>query len=306
MPHYCADGALTMVPPMSFGHAKNLVTKVPSILMVTWNRREYFERTISHLLADPSDFRLHIWDNGSADGLPDIIAELKDDRIALKHFANQNFGQFQAWHWFLENSGGEIAGKLDDDILGETAWMARFSRIIAEFPEIGLLGAWVGLPSEWDASVAQHKFVRVGSHLIFQNGWVAGGIFLGRLEYLKRFSSKDPAQLGVPIEQLRMTKAGLINGLPLPISFAEHLDDPRSPFCRMNRPGGWDQFAAYSARMRKFSGPDEFGRWLEADFRKILETSVADQLRMAFPTRFDRTKAKFRRGLSKILRASQV
>src|SRR5262249_36665065 len=123
------------------------MNKVPSILMVTWNRREYFERTVANLLADPSDFRLHFWDNGSVDGIRDIINDLKDDRIALKHYAEKNAGQFYAWHWFLENCSGDIAGKLDDDILGERAWMVRFSDIIADFPQVRLLGACVHLPS---------------------------------------------------------------------------------------------------------------------------------------------------------------
>lgn len=269
--------------------------------MVTWNRREYFERTIANLLADPSDFRLYFWDNNSEDGVRDLIAGLRDDRIVVREFAKSNVGQFHAWHWFLENCAGDIVGKLDDDMLGEHGWMKRFADMIAAEPRFGVLGAWTFLRSDWDETVARHKIVSLGPYSVFHNMWVSGAIFLGRLHVLKHYSSKDPAQLGVPMRQDLMTKAGFINGFPLPMSLTENLDDPRSPHCRMNRPGGWDEFAAYSARMRGFSGPEEFGRWLAADARKVLETPVSAQLRLAFPTLLDRAKSKTRRVLAKFV-----
>jgi glycosyltransferase involved in cell wall biosynthesis len=270
--------------------------------MVTWNRREYFARSVANVLADPSDFRLCFWDNASSDGVRDIIAGLKDERIAAKHFADENVGQFQPWHWFLENCSGDIIGKLDDDIIGEHGWMARFANMISEFSQLGVLGAWVYLRSEWDETAARHKFTKVGPYTIFQNLSVPGGIFLARRSLLEKFSSKDPTRLGVPIQQSRICKAGFINGYPYPISFADHLDDPRSPHCRMNRPGGWDQFAAYSARMRHFSGPAEYGRWIAADARKVLETSVQEQLRNSLPSPVDKLKLKVRRRFTKVRR----
>ena len=102
----------------------------PSLLMVTWNRREYFEKTVANLLADPSEFELHIWDNGSQDGVRDVISALRDPRVVSRHYNPTNVGQYSAWHWFLDSCRTEIAGKLDDDILGPHGWMANFSEMI--------------------------------------------------------------------------------------------------------------------------------------------------------------------------------
>ena len=251
---------------------------IPSILMVSWNRREYFERTVAHLLADPSNFRLHFWDNGSEDGVRDIIAELRDDRIVDRHLNPTNVGQFAPWHWFLDNITTDVGGKLDDDILGEAGWMSRFADMLMAEPALGLLGAWMFQPEEWDAGLGAHKIRDVGNYQIFQNMWVAGCIFLGRTVVLRRFATHDHDRLGVPIDHLAITSAGLISGYPLPMSFAHNLDDPRSPYCRTNRPGGWDQFAAYTARMRNFSGPEDYAKWIAADAREILTTPVAKQM----------------------------
>lgn len=269
---------------------------VPSILMLSWNRREYFERTIAHLLADPSDFRLYLWDNGSTDGVADIVRKLDDPRIAARFHSGENVGQARPWRWFLDQARGDIAGKIDDDIIGEPGWMARFAAMLADEPRFGTLGAWVYQPEEWNPAVAEHKIRAVGGHRIFENPWVPGGIFLGRKAVLARFSSRDPALWGVPLDQAALCRAGFINGYPLPISFAHHLDDPRSPHCRMTRPGGWDEFAAYSARMRGFTGPGDYARWIAADARMILETPVAELMRRSRPT--------LRARLGKLLRSA--
>lgn len=257
---------------------------VPSLLMLSWNRREYFERAIANLLADPSDFRLYLWDNGSRDGVADLVRDLDDPRIADRFHSAENVGQAQPWHWFLARCQGDIAGKIDDDIIGETGWMRRFATMIADEPRFGTLGAWVYQREEWDTARAEHKIRGVGRHRIFENPWVPGGIFVGRKTVLGRFSSRDPRTWGVPLDQGAMARAGFVNGYPLPISFADHLDDPRSPHCRMNQPGQWDEFAAYSARMRNFSGPEEYGRWIAADARLTLETPVAEMLRLHRPS----------------------
>ena len=78
----------------------------------------------------------------------------------------------------------------------------------------------------------------MGDYETFPNIWIAGCIFLDRLETLRRFSLHDPKVLGVPIEHMAIIRSGLVSGYPLPMSFANNLDDPRSSYCRTNRPPG--------------------------------------------------------------------
>ena len=39
-------------------------------------------------------------------------------------------------------------------------------------------------------------------------------------------------------------------------------------------------FASYTARVRNFAGPEEYGRWIADDARNILKTSIKDQVKM--------------------------
>ena len=192
----------------------------PSLLMVTWNRREYFEKTIAHLLSDPSPFEIYFWDNGSADGVADLISDLRDDRVKEKRFSPTNVGQFDPWHWFMQYRHRQTAGKLDDDIRGEFGWMMRFSQLATEFKEIGALGAWVHLPSEWNEEAARHKIIQLGTTRIFRNAWVPGGVFVGRLDVLRKYTIRDRSKPGVPFDQVAMTRSVFVNGYPIPISFA--------------------------------------------------------------------------------------
>jgi glycosyltransferase involved in cell wall biosynthesis len=59
------------------------------LLLITWNRREYVEKTLSNLLADPSDFRLYCWDNASEDGTADLIASINDPRACRQTLLQQ-------------------------------------------------------------------------------------------------------------------------------------------------------------------------------------------------------------------------
>jgi len=272
----------------------------PSILTITWNRAEYIRKTAEHLQADPSDFRWYIWDNASDEETRTFISELKDDRIVKRVMHHENAKQAPPWHWFLENCEGDICGKLDDDIRGPSGWPERFASIVASDPMIGLIGGWVYLPEEWDETLAAHKIRTVGQQRIFQNGWVGGCIFLGRRALLQRFSPRNEGRWGTPIDHMGITKAGYVSGYPLPIPFAENLDDPRSPHCRMNRPGGWNEFAAYSARMRAFTGPEEYGDWIAQDARLVLTQTIAQQLRRSYPSVFEQFRRRAARGLKRI------
>jgi glycosyltransferase involved in cell wall biosynthesis len=276
-----------------------MLDTVPSILIVSWNRRDYFERMIANLLADPSDYRLYFWDNGSADGVAELIASLDDPRIADRHLNPENVGQFDAWNWFLNTAKGDIGGKLDDDIIGRPGWMTRLAGMLAAEPRFGGLGGWILLPEDWNEAVGAHKIRTVGDYRIFENTWVAGCMFLARVDTLRKYTPQK-VRPGVPVQWSRMRRDGLINGFPLPLELGENLDDPRHPDCRMNKPGGWDKYAAYTARRIGMDSPKAYGEWIAADARAILTDSIEAQLRRFAPTPMQKAGKRIERALAKL------
>ena len=248
------------------------------LLLITWNRREYVEKTIKTLLADPSDFHLYCWDNASSDGTADLIASIDDPRVAKQRFSKENVKQREPFLWFLEQSDGDLVGKIDDDILLPPGWTQRIAPILRREPRFGTLGCWPYMPEDWDESLASHKIIELAGVRVFRNPWVAGHSFLARRDCLKQFIS-PPTGYGLPINQFGMTRAGLINGYPLPLLQVHNMDDPRSPHCLMNRNSGLGEHAALTARVLGFESAEAYGQWIAQDARQIQRDPIEIQLR---------------------------
>ena len=271
------------------------------LLLITWNRCEYVQKTVSHLLASHSDFRLYCWDNASADGCADFIAGLTDDRIVQRHFSKENVMQRAPWLWFYQESTSDLIGKIDDDMLLPAGWIERIAPLLRAEPKFGLLACWVYMPEDWNEAAASHKIIEAGGTRIFQNCWVAGNSFLGRKSHLGHYVTPPNSGYGLPVDQARMSKDGLINGYPLPILFAHNMDDPRSPHCLMNRPGGMGEQAALTARKWGFATPQAYADWIAADAKEILRVPVAEQVRNWFrltkPSLLERIKRRLLRAV---------
>jgi len=272
-------------------------TKPVDLLLITWNRREYLEKTIDNLLADPTDFRLYCWDNASEDGTQDIIASLNDPRIVKKHFSKENIKQRAPTLWFFEEAKSDVVGKIDDDILLPHGWTDVIAPLIRDNNQFGRLSCWNYMEDDWDEELAANKIIDVNGTKIFQNMWVGGTSFLSRLDHLTPFIQPENMGYGFPIDQYSMTKAGLINGYPLPMLFAHHMDDPRSKHCLMNKTGVVGEQGSVTARYFGFKDPDEYGRWIADDAKNTLIEPVKKQIKRVDIQRDQSLTGKVRRKL---------
>ncbi|MEJ1339124.1 MAG: glycosyltransferase [Candidatus Sedimenticola sp. (ex Thyasira tokunagai)] len=247
------------------------------LLLITWNRKDYVEKTLKNLLEDDADFRLYCWDNDSQDGTADIIASLDDPRVIRKNFSKENVKQRAPTLWFFDNAISDVVGKIDDDILLPHGWTQRIAPIIRENTEVGMLGCWIFMEEDWDEVLGAHKIINIGGVQVLHNISIAGQSFLARLDYLKRYIRSENDGYGFPVDQYHMTVDGLINGYPLPILFAHNMDDPRSRHCLTNSTDSISEYSALTARMRGFKTADEYSKWIADDARKVLSEPVSLQ-----------------------------
>ncbi|MDD2522764.1 MAG: glycosyltransferase [Anaerolineaceae bacterium] len=85
-----------------------------SIILPTYNRIEYLQRSIGSVLNQTyQDWELIVWDDGSSDGTADYCRALLDSRV--RYFLNENRGVAFARNQAIANSVGEYLAFLDSD-----------------------------------------------------------------------------------------------------------------------------------------------------------------------------------------------
>lgn len=249
----------------------------PDLLLITWNRRAYLEKTLPTLLADPAEFRLYCWDNGSRDDVRQMIGDLSDPRVALKHLHETNVGQREPFAWFLECSRGDVCGKVDDDVLLPHGWTERLAPLVRCGPHLGMLGCWIFMPDDWDEDLARHNVREIDGAKLFVVTELAGHSFLARRELLRAYWSV--ARPGIPVDRIRMTLDGFVSGNPVPLLFAHNMDDPRSEHCRMGASGYSEESYALTFRRLGLASLEEYAAWIAADARERQAIPYERQIR---------------------------
>jgi glycosyltransferase involved in cell wall biosynthesis len=254
------------------------MSSIVDLLLITHNRRQYVEKTVPTLLADPGDFRLHCWDNASTDGTADLISSIKDPRVVTKHFSKENLNQREPCLWLFEQAQSDLIGKVDDDILLPAGWVDKLAGTVRSDERFGMLGCWIFMPEDWDEKRAHHNIVEIADHRVFRTTSIAGHSFLARKKCLLRYI-QPPRYHGIPINRTRMSADGLISGYPLPLLFAHNMDDPRSPHNQFTRFGdSFQKQSALTARMIGIQSPDEYANWIAADAVRRQEVPFEEQL----------------------------
>ena len=250
----------------------------PDLLLITWNRLEYAEKTITNLLEDPADFRLYCWDNASVDGTADLISSLEDTRICEKHFHKANVKQQEPCRWFFNRAKSDLVGKIDDDILLPHGWIERIAPMLRAESQYGMLGCWNFMESDWDDWLAELNTVQTKCGPVFRMTTLGGCSFLMRKELALKYliPAKDMLGHSIPIDRPKMALDGWISGIPRPPLFAHHMDDPRSEFCVKEDEKG--RISALTGRSLGFQAVDDYAAWIAEDARQRLTLPFSKQL----------------------------
>ena len=112
-----------------------------SYLILTWNRRAFLERCISELVANigASDSEIIVMDNGSDDGTPEYLNELKSDQRFRIYLLKKNYG-LASYKKLLRKARGEFIVIVDDDVLMFPPDIeGTFASYFSDFPDFGFL-----------------------------------------------------------------------------------------------------------------------------------------------------------------------
>ena len=243
------------------------------LCFITFNRLEYTKLALASLLAEPTEqFALTVWDNASTDGTVEYLKkEVSDRRIVDIVFSKSNVGQTVAVNEIWSKSKADLLGKLDNDCLVTPGWTRILSRAHNEINKLGVVGCWNFFADDFDYKRAKHKIQTFGKHQIFRHPWICGTGLLIKRETFKKlglFQNRATTQYW-----LNMAAAGYINGFYFPLIYQEHMDDPKSAYCKINTEDGLRKAVNVTAglQFRKFRNVEETLQWRREIIRNLLD-----------------------------------
>lgn len=242
------------------------------LVFITYNRLEYTKLALASVLADTTgEFSLTIWDNASTDGTVDYLKrEINDHRIADVIFSKENIGQTAAVNQIWGKSKADLLGKLDNDCLMTPGWTRTLAQAHMDIPMLGVVACWNFFQDDFDYERARHKIQTFGKHQIFRHPWTCGTGLLIKRDAFKKFG---PIQNKATTQYwLKMAAAGCINGFYFPLIFQEHMDDPRSSYCKIKTEEGLREHAEVTVglQIRRFDSVDATLKWRGEIIRNLL------------------------------------
>jgi len=255
------------------------MTEPTDLLLITHNRLGYVRKSVPRLLESPHDFRVYWWDNASTDGTVDFIESLDDPRLVVKRHASENVCQYEPTIWFLERSRSQVIGKVDDDVLLPTGWCGQLESMVRADSRFGLLGCWIFMPDDWVTRWALRRARKIAGFSVLRNVGVQGQSCVIRKELMKAFLKPD--ENGFPVDQVKMSAEGFVNGFPVPPLFAHNMDDPRSPHYIPGTPDEARAPTGLTAVRLGFKTGDEYAKWIAADARQRQQRPFFLQLALA-------------------------
>lgn len=242
------------------------------LVFITYNRLEYTKLALASVLADPEEeFSLTIWDNASTDGTVEYLKnDVSDQRIADIIFSKENIGQTAATNKVWSSSKADLLGKLDNDCLVTPGWTRILAQAHKDMDNLGVIACWHFFPDDFDYQRVKHKIEQFGKHQILRHPWTCGTGLLIKRETYKKFG---PIQNNATTRYwLNMALAGYINGFYYPLIYQEHMDDPKSKYCRIKDKESFDSAVSTTVGLQAGRYNDPIGRlqWREEIVRNLL------------------------------------
>ncbi len=268
------------------------------LVFVTYNRLAYTRRSLSSVLADPSEeFSLVIWDNGSTDGTAEYLKhEVDDPRVCDIVLSRENLGQTGAMNYAWSRTDADLVGKVDNDCLLPAGWTRILAQAHRDIPELGAVACWHFRRKDFKYELGRRKIQRFGAHRIFRHPWVGGtGFLIKRETFLRQGPWESGADVGTTHYFLRMAAAGCVNGWYYPLVVQEHMDDPVSEYTLLKNDAAIAKLhdISYTLRVRDIQSLGE----RMARRKVVLQNLMRDPWEAKY---YIGLRAKIRNGLSGI------
>ena len=201
------------------------------ILMITYNRPEYAQRSLGRLLETCDEtMRVWIWHNGNDGPTLEVVRALANHpRVHEFYHCPENKKLWAPTNWFWEHARGDYLSKVDDDCVIPHGWGQILRKAHEDVPQFGVLGCWHFQEDDFDLALAEPKIRQFpGGHRVMVNCWLGGSGYAMKRECVESGGLLRRRQ-GFTDYCLQLARQGWIHGWYYPFLYMEHMDDPRAP-----------------------------------------------------------------------------
>jgi len=242
------------------------------VLMIAHDRPEYLALALPSLLDSGDEtLRVWVWQNGENPAVTKIVNDhLDHKRMHRVHRSPHNAKLREPTNWLWGESDAAYLGKVDDDTLVPKGWLSTLKNAHEKEPRLGVLGCWVHPASDYNEQLAKQKISLYGGLRLIENPWMAGSGYL-----MKRTCVLDHGLLApdetFPSFCVQLAWLGWINGWPLPLLLAEHMDDPRSSMCILKTQEDFERFTPLTAARNNVKTLEEWKELNRISAERILK-----------------------------------
>lgn len=218
------------------------------VLMIAYSRPEYLSLALPALLESGDEsLRVWVWQNGDDPQVSCIVDTYRGhDRMHRVYRSPHNAKLREPTNWLWSESDAAYVGKVDDDTLVPKGWLKTFKGAHERVRRFGVLGSWIHPVTDFDEKLARKKTSRYRGVSIVEKPSMAGSAYLMKRACVKQAGLLRPEDT-FPGYCMRLAWLGWIHGWPLPLVFAEHMDDPRSSKCILKTQDDFERFAPLTA-----------------------------------------------------------
>ena len=179
-------------------------TPLITAVICTYNRKDYLRRAVESLLKQTlarNKFEIHIVDNGSVDGTPQVVSDLRQLDPEIRYTLEPTLGVSHARNQGWRQATAEYVAYLDDDELAAPDWLETILKVFSVTPKnTGCIGGkevlrWESARPAWlpDQILYYLGQLDLSNELIEIKGpsWLGGGNSAYRREVLKAFGGFD-------------------------------------------------------------------------------------------------------------------
>lgn len=190
-----------------------------SLIIPTYNRAGLTKECVSKALVDRTDLEV-IWvDDGSTDGVVDVMKEIQPDISVIK---KENRGVASSYNTGMRLSRGDWIALMDSDFLMPSGWLEKLKEYISKTPDVDIIcigvngfDNWIGDEMEMNGTKVKEAKTIMGFYVVSRKFFEKIGYFSEEMGWYAPIDiqwSQRAKQLGAKsyyIPELRISHRGI-------------------------------------------------------------------------------------------------